>query len=199
MLITEVIKPKRYKSVKKSATVADIKQCPYYFAYGMNTHSENMMIRTGDSIDLGRAMLPDFRLEFIEFCDVQPDSSNDVVGVLWKMSPAGLAQLDVREGYPTHYDRKIMNVMTGADGRDCPAWVYYMTPRKAAAGLYPPSEHYWNTVNAGYREHGVQRHQLLDAYERAWDFYEENYPPIVNDKDDDDYYNNDFFSDDYRK
>jgi gamma-glutamylcyclotransferase (GGCT)/AIG2-like uncharacterized protein YtfP len=162
MLINEVAQ--HYDS-----TAVDIKQCPYYFAYGMNTNAANMGTRTLTSVDLGTGMLSDYRLEFKYYCDVVRTPGQSMVGVLWKMSASGLAMLDRREGYPTHYDRRIMPIRGHRTVKN--AWVYFMTETYGAE-LEPPPETYWQDVNRGYQEHGLSTKQLDLALDRAWIAYE---------------------------
>jgi len=189
-------KDDRKTQLEKLAVKKAIKHCPYYFAYGMNTDTKNMMVRTGDSTDMGAATLPRFQLEFKTYCDVVPSSQNDVVGVLWEMSANGLHLLDQREGYPTFYDRKVMRIR-GQDGITYPAWVYYMTASYSKDGLKPPPNSYWETVNRGYNEHGIPTGQLDEAYNRAWDEYEEkNYYKQLDLKKQQSKYN-DQYEDDY--
>ena len=142
-----------------------------YFAYGMNTNRKNMMMRTKSSKDMGAAVLPRYRLEFKTYCDVVPSSRDNVVGVLWRMTPHGLALLDIREGYPQFYYRDILKVQ-GNDGKTYSAWVYYMVDNSP---IEPPPDSYWNDINTGYREHRLPTTQLKSALERSWDVYEKSY------------------------
>jgi gamma-glutamylcyclotransferase (GGCT)/AIG2-like uncharacterized protein YtfP len=163
MKINEIARKLDYQLIN------DIKECPYYFAYGMNTNAANMTSRTLTSVDLGACILPNFSLEFKYYCDVVPTPGKSMLGVLWKMSPEGLALLDVREGYPTHYDRQIMRI--AGHRKTQLAWVYFMTANYGAQ-LEPPPDHYWQDVNHGYKEHGLPTKQLDLALDRAWDAYE---------------------------
>lgn len=162
MLINEVAQ--HYDS-----TAVDIIQCPYYFAYGMNTNAANMGTRTLTSIDLGVGILPNSQLEFKYYCDVVTAPGKNTFGVLWKMSAAGLAMLDRREGYPTHYDRRIMPINNHKTVKR--AWVYFMTSSYGAQ-LEPPPEEYWDDVSYGYQEHGIPQKQLDLALDRSWIAYE---------------------------
>lgn len=161
MIITEITQP----------TIADIKRCPYYFAYGMNTNGKNMMLRTQSSKDMGAAVLPRHRLEFKTYCDVVYSGIDEVVGVLWRMTPHGLALLDRREGYPMFYDRDVFKVKS-SNGKTYEAWVYYMVDNSP---IEPPPDSYWKDINTGYREHGLPTIQLKSALDRSWDVYEKNY------------------------
>jgi gamma-glutamylcyclotransferase (GGCT)/AIG2-like uncharacterized protein YtfP len=156
---TEIVSNDNYDQLDR-----DIARCPYYFAYGMNTNSKNMIVRTETSVDLGRARLSNFRLEFKVYCDVVRSGSGHVDGVLWKMDAEGLDMLDVREGYPYYYNRAILPIASKAGITR--AWVYYMTEKRGNNLRVPPLQ-YWQDVSSGYREHGIDIQQLRDARDRA--------------------------------
>ena len=170
MRIDEVDAP-RYNT----HNLADVQHCPYYFAYGMNTDSSNMEVKSGDHVVVGTGELPDHQLEFKHHCDVVPASGINVVGVLWKVTQRGLTKLDIREGYPKYYDRQVMWIKNH-EGQAVKAWVYVMSSTNSQDhNLEPPDEQYWNTVVAGYREHGLSTHQLEVALDKAWTAYEKNH------------------------
>lgn len=149
-------------------TTDDIQACEYYFAYGMNTNTNNMDARTGlgPDQDLGAAMLPGYQLEFKTYCDVVAQPDQDTWGVLWRMTPQALAFLDVREGYPDVYTRSIQEVYSREQAKFVAAWVYHMTPERGAGLALPPAS-YWTQVNQGYIEHGIPQDQLESALSRA--------------------------------
>ena len=152
--------------------LADVQHCPYYFAYGMNTNTHSMEIRTQDHVMVGTGTLPDYELVFKHHCDIVRAPGIDVLGVLWKTTQRGLTKLDQREGYPEYYDRQVMWI-NNHDGESIRAWVYYMNVTDPEANeLEPPNEQYWNIVVAGYRQHGLSTHQLELAFDKSWAEYE---------------------------
>ena len=167
MRIDEVAKrrPPRYNT----HNLADVKHCPYYFAYGMNTNSRNMELRGDHHVQVGTGTLPDFELAFKFHCDVVRAPGIGVEGVIWHVTQRGLTILDEREGYPDYYDRQVMWIKSH-EGGAVKAWVYVMSH---ASDLAPPNEGYLNTVVEGYREHGLSTRQIELALDKSeTEYYE---------------------------
>jgi gamma-glutamylcyclotransferase (GGCT)/AIG2-like uncharacterized protein YtfP len=153
------------KREEDPALIADVEHCPYYFAYGMNTNTNSMDTRTGDHIEIATGILRGYELQFKVHCDVVKNPNNTVLGVLWEVTPRGLAKLDAREGYPHYYDRTVMWIQA-SDGQTLKAWVYYMNSANSDNNDYrlkAPNKRYWDHVCEGYREHGLSTQQLETA------------------------------------
>jgi gamma-glutamylcyclotransferase (GGCT)/AIG2-like uncharacterized protein YtfP len=136
----------------------------YYFSYGMNTDPSAMELRTGVPIPIGRALIRDHAFRFAYFADVYPKQGVTTQGVLWDITEEQLAALDKREGYPTHYDRKIVEIE--ARGHIYKAWMYYMTDKNVEMALTAgpaPSEYYYGMLTSGYTYFGVPMAQIEDA------------------------------------
>ena len=86
------------------------KSVKLYFAYGMNTNQEEMSYRCPGARAFGRAMLPGYRLEFKSFATIVPSPTEQVEGVLWTITDTDESALDMLEGYPEFYDKKIVSV-----------------------------------------------------------------------------------------
>lgn len=134
----------------------------FYFAYGMNTDPGAMYERTGDSQSIGRARLPGWRFRFAYYADVVPDPKSVTDGVLWLMSDQGLADLDIREGYPSYYDRQQLEVE--CQGRVYQAWVYYMRPGEPDA---MPSSSYLGMLHRGYSAFRVPKRQIWQSLRKV--------------------------------
>jgi gamma-glutamylcyclotransferase (GGCT)/AIG2-like uncharacterized protein YtfP len=130
----------------------------------MNTNREEMADRCLDSEDLGEAVLPDHRFEFKHHATVTPKKKSQVHGVLWRISDMDEIMLDLLEGYPSYYDKK--TVVVKHRGQDIEAMTYNM---KVHVELNLPSDSYYHMVAEGYRQHGIDQHQLKYAKERAMD------------------------------
>ena len=132
-----------------------------YFAYGMNTNQEEMTYRCPTAVALGKAVLPGYRFEFKSFATVVPDADSQVQGVLWTITDADEAALDILGGYPEFYDKKHVKVQQGIDYI---AMTYIMNPREKG---YAPSDGYYSMVSEGYQVFVLSQKQLLDAKNRS--------------------------------
>jgi len=135
----------------------------FYAAYGMNTEPSAMAFRTSTSVPIGRGLIRDHAFRFAIHADVYPQPGAVTHVVLWEIDDAGLASLDAREGYPTYYDRKIVDVECG--GQIYQAIMYYMTPGHIEQ---PPYESYYNMLTSGYSTFDVPLSQIEDALEAAY-------------------------------
>jgi len=132
-----------------------------YFAYGMNTNVEQMAVRCPTAVPMGKAILPDYRLEFKSYATIVPSPGDTVEGVLWTITPADEVSLDLLEGYPEFYSKKHVTVRQGIDYI---AMTYIMNPREHG---HAPSHGYYSMVSEGYQRFGLSQHQLLDAKSRV--------------------------------
>ena len=138
------------------------KSVKLYFAYGMNTNQEEMSYRCPGARALGKAVLPGYRLEFKSFATIVPNSKESVDGVLWTITDSDESALDMLEGYPEFYDKKIVSVEH--DNQPYIAMTYIMGPREQG---YAPSDGYYSMVSEGYQSFGLSQQQLLDAKNRS--------------------------------
>lgn len=130
------------------------------FAYGMNMYPDAM-----PEWAVGRkAWLPGYRLAWRGYADVEEHPGAVVPGVLWQLEDHDLHALDVREGVPHLYGRKLVEV-TVADPDGDPAtelaWVYQMNAATVAyyaerrlGGLATCSDHYLWMVERGRHAFG---------------------------------------------
>ena len=129
-----------------------------YFAYGMLCDPE---IMKGAEL-IGKAMLPNFEYELLQFANVFATPGAKVYGTLWNISRKFLSELDMIEGYPQFYDRKTVPVTV--KGQRYEAAVYTMTPesRDSLQGTHP-SQRYINKIVRGYKHAGIPLEQLRNA------------------------------------
>jgi gamma-glutamylcyclotransferase (GGCT)/AIG2-like uncharacterized protein YtfP len=133
-----------------------------YFGYGMNTDPQQMIMRTGQPLALGRGMVRDHAFRFALHADVFPQEGTNTYGVLWEIDDEALKSLDMREGYPYYYDRKMVTVE--ANGTTYQAWMYYMTPGHPER---QPSQGYYDMLVRGYTTFNVPMEQIEAALERS--------------------------------
>ena len=137
----------------------------YYFAYGMNTNLREMAYRCPNAECLGQVLLPNHKFVFRHHADIEPSSDNDVVGVLWRITPECERALDLLEGYPIYYEKKEVIVET-FDNEDINgmtnfvAMVYYMTDQTTT---YTPSKSYYDCLVEGYTANNISTEQLKYA------------------------------------
>ena len=130
----------------------------YYFAYGMLTDPRQMP----EADRMGTAELRNHALRFWHYADVVEQAGSIVKGVLWSLPPGMLATLDVVEGYPSLYGRKMVPVYL--DGQRYEAVVYYMTPATHQRITdRRPSDGYIKTVARGYIMAGIPLDQIYDG------------------------------------
>lgn len=133
----------------------------YYFAYGMNTNEEQMRLRCRDALALGHAVLPKHRFDFKCHATVTPNKNDCVNGVLWLITEQDEDALDILEGYPRYYLKKVVKVKF--QNQIITAMTYYI-PNDS---LFPPGDSYYNLVSEGYKKFGVPVQQLSVAKKRA--------------------------------
>jgi gamma-glutamylcyclotransferase (GGCT)/AIG2-like uncharacterized protein YtfP len=128
----------------------------YLFTYGMLTNKDVM---NPNAIMVGPALIEDWEFEFLNYANVRPYYDKSAVGVLWEINADILRECDMREGYPTVYDREIVPVES--NGKTFWAWIYTLT--RSAREEYakqPPTSYYFNTVVEGYLQNGLSTTQL---------------------------------------
>lgn len=131
----------------------------YYFGYGMNTNIASMADRCPNAYSLGKINLPNHRLRFSIYADIVEDPHSTIQGALWEITDRCLTSLDLLEGYPNYYDRKIVTLERDDQIYDC--WVYFMTLNKYQ--IAPPDSVYFDMVEQGYKDHGISNAQLYTA------------------------------------
>lgn len=122
-----------------------------YFAYGMNTNNAQM---STTAQRLGPAELHGFAWEMLLYANVYEAWDKSTIGILWEIDDEVLRGLDIREGYPTFYDRLLVNVEHNGETKQ--AWVYSMTPEnRNYLKDKKPSQHYFDSVVEGYATDGI--------------------------------------------
>ena len=130
-----------------------------YLAYGMNTNIDQMAGRCPGSISIGRVDIPDYRLVFRGVADIEEHPGSVLQTVLWDITPACEAALDILEGYPTFYDKKYIHVEI--NGKFYKAMIYQMVGDRLDYST--PSSYYQNMLEEGYQDHGLTLDQIYGA------------------------------------
>jgi gamma-glutamylcyclotransferase (GGCT)/AIG2-like uncharacterized protein YtfP len=135
----------------------------YYFAYGMLTDPQYM--KDVGARMVGRGVLDGYTLEMFLHANVHPGQGR-VIGTLWQINQKMLADLDMTEGYPDYYIRKIVPVYCDATDKKYKATVYIMTPQSREGSIgRQPSERYVQMIARGYSHAGIPLSQLEHAVE----------------------------------
>lgn len=112
-----------------------------YFAYGSNMNPQRMRGRNINYAERNPAILKGYTLKFNKvsfrnlhegFANIVPDAKEFVEGVLYDLSDTDIEKLDQYEGYPVHYDRRQVKVMTGTGEEE--ALTYIACPGKVGEG-----------------------------------------------------------------
>lgn len=138
------------------------KSIKLYFAYGMNTHKDQMSMRCPGARSMGRAVLPEHKFEFKSFATISPSAGHSLEGVLWTITKSDEWALDILEGYPKFYDKK--SVVVEHEGQRYIAMTYFMDPKEP---IRAPSNSYYSLVSEGYQQFGISQSQLLNALPTA--------------------------------
>lgn len=113
-----------------------------YFAYGANLNLRGMKRRCPRATPVGLATLPGHRLEFRTFITVVADSSSEVAGALYKLTPGCWRALDDYEG--DDYEKVTLRVNTSSGAEDAVVYIMRDGVRKA------PTVAYYGDIARGY-------------------------------------------------
>jgi len=132
----------------------------FYFGYGSNINYKQMKQRCPNAEAVGVAKLRGHRLIFRGVADVVPHRNGGaVMGVLWKITPRCLKALDLYEGYPRLYGRRLCSVAVEEDGTLREALIYYMK----TGDLAVPHREYWQAIMEGYEDFNmIPRRDMLE-------------------------------------
>ncbi len=140
----------------------------WYFAYGSNLSSEQMIARTGrgesEELPPRRAILPHFRLVFQSLAFGGPAFANvlspgdGVLGVVYRCSTIALQRLDKFED---GYERRPIQVLD-EQGAILEAEAFVISP-PALSGEGRPAAEYLKTIVDGARQHGLPESYIRDV------------------------------------
>ena len=120
----------------------------HYFAYGSNLNLELIDRRCPGIRPLTPAILKDYELVFRGVADVISAPGKTVIGAIYEVNEAHLQALDLYEGFPHFYQRRLVKVET-LQGEKSQALTYMMTAKTAP---YPPAEHYLHIIITGMKQ-----------------------------------------------
>ena len=125
-----------------------------YFAYGSNMDTNRMNERKLNFTSRQFSKLDGYKLVFNKKSDkqgmvsnIEQSISDFVEGALYEFPDTDISKLDKAEGYPNHYDRMEVTVVT-KDGSQTVATTYIAKQDKIVNGLNPTKK-YLNHLLAG--------------------------------------------------
>lgn len=155
----------------------------YYFAYGSNLDYTRMFNRCPSSDVIGRCELEGFQLAFMEnnshriVANLIEQGDGIVYGVLYEVSEEDLEALDMYEGHPYVYQRRMVKI--ACRGNEYNAVTYIMN-RKAKIhdkdyqvlfirkfGI--PKGEYFSHIQRGYEMFGLPQSYLMEQYKFSRD------------------------------
>jgi gamma-glutamylcyclotransferase (GGCT)/AIG2-like uncharacterized protein YtfP len=129
-----------------------------YFAYGHNTDTKEFKKRIPNATFVDTAVLPNYKLSFHTWADIERAEGEEVFGVVWKVPEKNITDLDWFEGLGRDYKRSNKKVRL-SNGTLQIVFVYeqLLKPER------PPKVQYVRWLQRGYKEHGLPMKQLNDA------------------------------------
>ena len=138
-----------------------------YIAYGSNLNQGQMAWRCPTARYVGTGMIEGYELKFKgrpngAYATIDPKKGGTVPVAIWEIQPYDEFRLNQYEGYPNNYFTKNIPVKIG--NQEVTGMVYIMN-LQAQANL--PSKHYYDTVEQGYKDCGLDIAYLKAAKERS--------------------------------
>ena len=133
-----------------------------YVAYGSNINFEQMKYRCPNSVAVGTAMLKGYELQFRYHATLEANKESEVPILLQELDSQDENYLDKYEGYPRYYRKEKLTI--DFNGNFVEAKVYTMNGN---IPLQSPSAKYYDIIEKGYRENGLDISYLETALEKA--------------------------------
>jgi gamma-glutamylcyclotransferase (GGCT)/AIG2-like uncharacterized protein YtfP len=134
----------------------------------MNTNVSEMAYRCPNAVCIGTAKIKNHKLVFRTHADIEAAEDNEILGVIWKISPECEFNLDILEGFPHYYDKKEFIAVLDKPMLDMSHLVVMAYQMTNHVGYEPPSEAYKQCLVDGYNVHGVDVDQIYRALEQSY-------------------------------
>jgi len=151
----------------------------WYFAYGSNMSTQQMLKRTGSIPESHIVRLDGYRLAFRKFCqtdevyaDVLPDASKSVLGIAYQCSPQLFERLDIFEGVAEGCYRRESVQVRVQETNECLDAVVYRGSTAFSEIESQPSQEYLDRILAGLRDHHIDSKYVQAVLELARRKYE---------------------------
>lgn len=148
-----------------------------YIAYGSNLNLPQMAKRCPAAKVVGTSEIKDFALIFRgqrgnAVATIESQKGSLVPVLIWEITPNDEISLDRYEGYPTFYEKDMLELPL--NGQMVSAMVYVMMPGHR---LGYPSDYYYNAIKEGYKTAGFDTEILAEAVNRTEQMMERESSP----------------------
>ena len=138
-----------------------------YIAYGSNLNIGQMARRCPTAKLVGTGTVEGYELKFKgrpngAYATIAPKEDGSVPVAVWELQPLDELSLNYYEGFPTHYFKRDIPVKLG--NHEVTGMVYIMNLQAQANR---PSQHYYDTVEQGYADCGLDTAYLEAALEKT--------------------------------
>lgn len=127
-----------------------------YFAYGANLSHDSMYMRCPQARQFQSFYLRGWELDFATHATIRPNPAKTVAGALWRITEDCERSLDVFEGYPVYYDKRIL----AQDGYEF--MVYVMNDPKFGSTYAS----YVDLIESGYEDWRLDKELLWTAVDK---------------------------------
>tara|TARA_R100001163_G_C4991258_1_gene143770 strand:- start:344 stop:763 length:420 start_codon:yes stop_codon:yes gene_type:complete len=129
-----------------------------YISYGSNLNLEQMRFRCPNAKPLGKMLLPNFSLVFRGVADIEEKNGLVCPVGVWDITKKCEQALDRYEGYPHLYSKIFFKL------DDELAMTYVMNTNR----VQPPSKSYFQSIEEGYDNFGLDKKYLFEARKNAY-------------------------------
>ena len=136
----------------------------HYFAYASNLSIAAMRVRCPAAVPISKATLPDHRLVFRTWADVEPCPGHSVPGVVWTITAACETALDLYEDIEGGLYRRLRASVWQDGFTDAVEALIYRMNR---VGCEPPDADYLSLIQRGYADFGLDARCIADAEQRS--------------------------------
>ena len=138
-----------------------------FAAYGVSVNRPEMAKRCPTAKLLGASTLRNHRLTFrgshaAAVANIEPTKGHSVPVLVWEITPADEAALDLYEGFPHLYEKHQFRLRLDGKVVDCMAYVM-----RGDRPFGKPSAFYYSAVLEGYKAAGFDTEILRNAVQNA--------------------------------
>ncbi len=139
----------------------------FFAAYGVGINRTEMAKRCPTAKLLGASTLRNHRLTFrgahaAAVANIEPEKGHTVPVLIWNITPADEAALDLYEGFPHLYEKQQFRIRLDGTLVNCMAYVM-----RGDRPLGKPSAFYYSAVLEGYKAAGFDTEILRTAVQNA--------------------------------